>query len=234
MKTLMTILCWFIPFKKLRRHLKVKYVKNKRIKYHNNNRVIIHMPNGDTVENPYSIPGLNISFNGRNSVIKLFFPISFHNCHLNVENNCVITIHESHGINNMTIDTYNKSEVFIDKNVEIGGVRIHMSNETETALHIGKNVVLSYDIEIYTTDTHPVFDMHGKCINNRKSCVEIGDHCWLCASCVLLKGAQIPNNCILGHSTVCASKLTEANCIYAGNPAQIVKHDINWSGGKID
>ena len=234
MKTVITILCWFIPFKKLRHRLKVKYVKSKRIKYHNNNRIIIHMPNGDTVINPYSIPGLEVSFNGTNSTIELFYPISFHNCHLNVENNCVITIHESHGVNNMTVDTYNKSEVFIDKNVEIGGVHIHMSNEAGTALRIGKDVVLSYDIEIYTTDTHPIFDIKGKCINNKKACIEIGEHCWICASCVLLKGAKIPENCILGHSSVCSNKLSQPNSIYAGNPCKCVKSNIRWYGGKID
>lgn len=67
-----------------------------------------------------------------------------------------------------------------------------------------------------------------------KHCVTIGEHSWVCASCVLLKGAIIPKNVILGHSAVVANKFTDENVIIAGNPAQIVKRDICWRAGKID
>ena len=234
MKILISILCWFIPFKQLRKRLKLKYVKSKRIIYRNNNKVIVHMPDGRTIINPYSVPGLKICFAGNNSVVELFYPIKFKNCKFNLMSDDTITIHSSCGIYNTIIDAYNKSSVFIDQGAGIGGMHVHMANETETELRIGKDAVLSYDIEIYTTDTHPIFDMDGNCINNKKSCVTIGKHAWICASCVLLKGARIPNDVILGHSTVCAGPLTETNCIYAGNPCKCIKRNITFHGNKID
>lgn len=165
MKNIIAVLCWFIPFKNIRHRLKQKYINSKRIKYKNNNRIIIHMPNGDTLINPYSIPGLEVSFEGANSLVELFYPIKFSHSCFNIKDDCVITIHKSYGIHNTIIDTYNKSSVFIDENVGIGGMHVHMSNQTGTSLRIGKNTALSYDIEIYTTDTHPIFDMKGKCTN---------------------------------------------------------------------
>ncbi len=233
MQKFMSVICYFIPFKKLRKKFRALYVKANRIKYRHNNKIIIHLPNGKTITNPHRIPELKVHFNGKNSTIELFYPIKFKTCEFHLINDCVITIHKS-CLNYTKIEAYNESVVFIDENTAIGGVRVHMLNEKGTSLKIGKDVVLSYDIEIYTTDTHPIFDMNGKCINNKKSCVSIGNHCWIGASCVLLKGANIPENCILGHSSVCASKLSQPNSIYAGNPCKIVKSDITWHGGIID
>lgn len=233
MKALITVLCWFIPFRKIRHQLRRKYAGGI-IKYHDNNKIIVHLPNGKTVVNPSTVPGLKVRFNGKNALIELFYPIIFNNCEFNLMNDCVFTIHDSYGIKNTIIYAYDESVVFFDKNVGIEGARIHMMNERGTVLKIAKDVVLSYDIEIYTTDTHPILDMNGVCINNKKSCVSIGEHSWICASCVLLKGARIPDNVILGHSSVCSSKLPRSNCIYAGNPCKCVKENINWKGGTID
>ncbi len=233
MKNIIAVLCWFIPFKNIRHRLKVKYVKSKRIKYHNNNRIIIHMPNGDTVINPYSIPGLEVSFEGANSTIELFYPIRFHKSNFMCKDDCSIVIKQSCFMG-LTVDMYNNTSVFIDENCQIGECHVAMPNEQNTSLHMEPDCVLSTGIEIWTTDAHPIFDMKGKCINNRKSCVKIGRHTWICRNATLLKGAQIAPNSIVGHSSVVSSKFTDENVVIAGNPAQIVKHDINWSGGKID
>ncbi|MDW2994949.1 MAG: hypothetical protein R8N24_02905 [Alphaproteobacteria bacterium] len=233
MKYLITIVCWFIPIKNVRIYLKNKYVKSKRIKYTNGNKVIVHGENGEIIVNPYSILGLKISFNGHNSIIELYKPIKFYKSEIKVDSNCKITIHKSYQIN-MLVYAYDDSSIFIDDNVGIGGARIHMMNEKGTSLYIGPDAVLSYDIEIYTTDTHPILDLHGNIINNTKSSVIIGAHTWVGASSVLLKGCQLPENCIIGHSSVVTKKFQEPNTIIAGNPARVVKSNINWRGGTID
>ena len=192
------------------------------------------MPDGRTIKNPYSIPGLVINFSGYDALIELFYPIKFYNCQFNMMNKSRITIHKSYGINNMIVDAYNESDVFLDENVGIGGCHVHMVNEKGTSLKISKNTALSYGIDIYTTDTHPILNMQKDCINNKKSCVTIGEHVWICAACVLLKGARIPNDVVLGHSSVCSKKLEKSNAIYAGNPCKCVKEGITWKGGPLD
>lgn len=232
MKTLVTILCWFIPIKKLRRRLKLKYVKGTPIKYSNGNTIILHTETGKNIKNPYMIHGLDVHFCGKNSVIELFLPINFYKSEFNIMDNCKFVIRKFGAIG-MRIDADNNSSVFIDENADIGKVFVHMENESGTSLVIGKNVALSYDIEIYTTDTHPVLDMQGNVINNKKASVVIQDHVWVCASAVLLKGAYISSDSIVGHSAVVSGKFSEKNVAIAGNPAKIVKRDINWRGGKI-
>ena len=232
MKTLITILCWFIPIKKLRKQLKLKYVKGKPIKYFNGNTVILHTESGKIIKNPYMIHGLDIHFQGKNSVVELFEPTNFFNSEFNIMDNCKFVI-QKHRFIGMRVDTYNNCSVVIGENADIGKVHVHMSNESGTSLIIGKNVLLSYDIEIYTTDTHPVLDMQGKVINNKKASVVLENHVWVCASAVLLKNAYISSDSIVGHSSVVSGKFSEKNVVIAGNPAQIVKRNINWRGGKI-
>lgn len=232
MKTLVTILCWFIPFKKTRKQLKQKYVKSVPIKYHHNNRIVIHLPDGKTIENPYSIPGLSIHFAGCDSVIELFYPINFHKSHFVCRDNCSVIIKPSCFMG-LSFDMYNECTVTIDENCQIGQCHVNMPNERGTALYIERDCVFSTGIEIWTTDAHPISDMDGNCINNRKSCVTIGRHVWICRNATLLKGARIPTNSIIGNSAVVSTKLVTENSVYAGNPAICVKSNINWSKGKI-
>lgn len=214
-----------------KRHRKKCSCPNK-ISYSNGNTVILHTESGKTIINPQSIPGLKINFYGKNSTVELFLPIKFVLSEFNMGDDCKFVIHKSHHIC-LIVNAYNKSEVFIDEDTQIGTAHVHMMNESETTLHIGKHVVFSYGIQIYTTDTHPIMDLDGNIINNTKSKIVIADHVWVGANAVLLKGTQIATNSIVGHSAVVTKHFTDSNVIIAGNPAKIVKHNINWRGGVI-
>ena len=76
-KVFFTFLCWFVPFKRIRKQLKLKYVKGTPIKYSNGNSVILHTESGKIIKNPYMIHGLDINFQGKNSTVELFYPIKF-------------------------------------------------------------------------------------------------------------------------------------------------------------
>ncbi|MCQ2581068.1 MAG: hypothetical protein MJ164_02755 [Alphaproteobacteria bacterium] len=202
------------------------------IVYSNGNKVILHTESGKIITNPQYVHGLKINFYGSNSTVELFFPINFVSCEFSMGDDCNFIIHKSHHIC-LRVDAYNQSSLFIDEDTQIGTAHVHMMNERETSLHIGKHVVFSYGIQIYTTDTHPIMDLNGNIINNTKSSVIIGDHVWIGAFAVLLKGAQIAPDSVVGHSAVVAKKFTDKNVVIAGNPAKIIKTDINWRGGVI-
>ena len=58
--------------------------------------------------------------------------------------------------------------------------------------------------------------------------IVIGNHVWISADCKVLKGVTVPNNCIIGTNSVVTKKFTEENCIIAGNPAGVLKREVNW------
>ena len=94
-------------------------------------------------------------------------------------------------------------------------------------IKIGKNCILSYDIEIRNTDSHEIFSMlNGKRINEGKEVI-IGDKVWIGTRCIVLKGSIIKEGAILGAGSI-LSGIVESNSIYAGIPAKKIKSEICW------
>lgn len=55
--------------------------------------------------------------------------------------------------------------------------------------------------------------------------VLIGENCWIGRNVSILKGVEIGDNCVIAANSV-VTKSVPANCIAAGNPAKVVKTDI--------
>ncbi len=97
-----------------------------------------------------------------------------------------------------------------------------------STVNIGDDCMFASNILIWTTDRHYIYDSSNHIINLEKD-VNIGKHVWVCAGCNILKGSYIDDDCVLGNSSVLTKNYKgNPNCIIVGNPAKIVKEDINW------
>ena len=86
------------------------------------------------------------------------------------------------------------------------------------------------DFEVWGSDGHSIYNNKTKeLINRTKNPVIIGDHCWFGLKCTILKNSLIPNNTVIGTSSVVSGNYTEENTIIAGIPARVVKKNINWN-----
>lgn len=45
---------------------------------------------------------------------------------------------------------------------------------------------------------------------------------------LVLKGAKISNNIVIGAGSVVAKELDKMNCVYAGNPLTVIKDGVKW------
>lgn len=90
--------------------------------------------------------------------------------------------------------------------------------------------MFSEDVEIRNGDSHSILDLarSSERINSAQP-VMIGNHVWIAAHARVLKGAAIPDNCIVANSSVLTSKFTEEHSLYGGVPAKLLKSGINWS-----
>lgn len=70
---------------------------------------------------------------------------------------------------------------------------------------------------IMNRDGHHIIDQKTKEVLNPIKNVKIGKHCWICQHTLILKGAEIPDNCVIGARSVVSKKLDQSNCVYAGN-----------------
>lgn len=97
-----------------------------------------------------------------------------------------------------------------------------------TTLSIGSNTLLAPGCKVRTSDSHVIKDNAGKVINKPQD-ISIGNHCWLGDGVFVLKGVNIPDGCIVGaRSIITASTSSRPNSILVGQPAKLVKQDINW------
>ncbi|MBW9145268.1 acyltransferase [Clostridium sp. CM027] len=94
---------------------------------------------------------------------------------------------------------------------------------------IGNDVLLGWGVNIRDSDGHTIFNLNDSNIDeNTSKPVVIGDHVWLAAKVDILKGIEIPDDCIVGYNSCVTRKFIDKNCIISGYPAKVIKKDVNW------
>jgi acetyltransferase-like isoleucine patch superfamily enzyme len=118
-------------------------------------------------------------------------------------------------------------ELNIGRNTTIEGASFGI-NEHNNKIMIGEDCMLSNGIRIYVGDFHNILELStGKRINPAKN-ISIGNHVWIGAGAIILKGVIIGDSAVIGAGSV-VTKEINANCIAAGNPARVVKKNIQWT-----
>lgn len=179
-----------------------------------------------------TIPVNNISIEGNNNIIFIHDISSFKNNCIQIlgDNNCIEIKKPKVPIQGMNIwfraKAHNR-KLEIGENTIIGNGEITVYKD-DMSVSIGDNCLFSSKWEIRTNDGHDIYDLKtNEIINNSKS-VFIGNNVWVGAKTTFLKGAVIPNGCIIGINSIINKKFTKKNCIIAGIPARIVKENVYW------
>lgn len=117
--------------------------------------------------------------------------------------------------------------ITIGDDVVICGARLFLQDDN-TSITIGDNCMISWGIDIWCTDVHTITDLNGNAMNYGKS-IEIGDHVWIGKDVKIGKNTKVSDDSIIGWGSIVTRKFDETNVILAGNPAKIIKKDINWN-----
>ena len=88
---------------------------------------------------------------------------------------------------------------------------------------IGRNSHIAREAVIRDYDGHYIEDVSYRTAKP----VIIGDNVWIGYRAMILKGVTIGNNSIVAANSV-VTKDVPPNCIVAGNPAKIIRNNINW------
>lgn len=179
---------------------------------------------------------INCSFNshGKNNQVILKQSSMVRNCHFNFygDNNTVV-IGEKTTVINSTFHSENDcNRIIIGKGTKVCG-KTEFACMENTEILIGDNCLLSSEIFFRTGDSHSVIDMNGKRINPSKS-ITICNHVWIGQGVKITKGVTVPNDCIIGIGSIVTRKFEKPNTAIAGNPARIIKENINWDVKRIE
>lgn len=103
----------------------------------------------------------------------------------------------------------------------------HLAALEGTSITVGSDGLFAPDVQMRTSDSHSILDMEGRRLNKAKD-ISVGNHVWLAVGTVLLKGASIPDECIVGMHSMVNKPLEERNCLYVGNPVHKAKTGVTW------
>ena len=95
-------------------------------------------------------------------------------------------------------------------------------------IRFGDDCLLSWDVLVMDTDEHPIYNKENERINENRPIV-VGNHVWIGCKCMLLKGAELPDNTILAAGTQLRTAFQGEEQIIGGNPPSILKREVHWS-----
>ena len=128
---------------------------------------------------------------------------------------------------------YNGSRLNIEKGLS-AGKELFISVPFLSQLFIGEDVMISFDVMIFSGDGHSIFQkvdgsykLQSRCDTNK---IVIGDHVWIGYGAKILKGTEIGDGSVVGAGAIVNKKFPN-NVIITGIPARIIKTDIAWSRG---
>ena len=92
-------------------------------------------------------------------------------------------------------------------------------------LDIGDNCAISWDCQFLDEDFHEISysDKH-----KTENAIIIGDNVWIGCGVKIYKGTVIPRGCVLASDSVVKGKFHIENSIIGGNPAKVIKENIEW------
>lgn len=95
------------------------------------------------------------------------------------------------------------------------------------SIKLGDNIQLSWNDLIMDSDSHAIFGENGERINPNKEII-LGNNIWVGCDCKILKGAFIPDNCVVGANSVVTSIRIDPSTLAIGAPAKTVKRISGW------
>lgn len=114
------------------------------------------------------------------------------------------------------------------------GHNTYISGKTHIACIEGKKVLIgarclfSNDITFRTGDSHSVLNLGGERINLAED-ITIGNHVWIGQQVVILKGAFVGDDSIIGTRALVTGKKFNGNVVIGGAPARVIKTDVTWN-----
>lgn len=207
------------------------------------NNKILFKDNNDEIEinnrnyKNYLI-GIELEIIGNNNRIIIDRSTIFDNSSIKIDNsnNGTLIIENNSDLNNLHIiahlaDNFNIN--FGRDNRITGGLSI-MCVEHNTGFISGSECLYANEIKARCGDAHTIIDKKTREILNKPTrCITIGDHCWIGDNVLLTKKTHLPDNTIVAMGSVVTKQFSEQNTIIGGNPAKIIKKNIDWHKFRI-
>lgn len=129
----------------------------------------------------------------------------------------------------MLAEGVNNSKFIVGENTHMMSVE-YVTINSNTYCTIGNDCMFGTNVLLFNTDAHPIIDLTTKKLVNKIKGITINNHCWIGTDAKIMKNSIVPEDSIVGHSSVFATSKYKDNkhCAFAGNPARLIKENITW------
>lgn len=155
---------------------------------------------------------ITISIYGNNNIIKIGKNVSSQNLAFCIEDN--------------------NNRIVLGDNFR-GGSFSELAAIEGTEIIFGDDCLLSAHITIRTGDSHSILNAMTRDRINASKSVILGNHVWIGNTVLIFKGANIGDNSIIAGGSVVTGKSFPTNSIIGGNPAKIIKDNVDWEIKRI-
>lgn len=98
----------------------------------------------------------------------------------------------------------------------------------DALISIGEDCMFSAAIKLWGSDGHSIINLEDNTVCNKSTGIVIGNHVWICENVRILKNSLVSDNSVIANSSLVCKKFYDSNVIIAGNPANIIKRNIDW------
>ncbi len=118
--------------------------------------------------------------------------------------------------------------IHIGKGTRFGGGNIIHGGES-LEITIGANCYFAEGVDIWSTDTHSIYDSESKvdAVNKPQSII-IGNHVWTGKDVAILKGAHIGDDSVIGMRSLVTNDIP-ARTLNVGSPSKVIRAGVFWN-----
>ncbi|NVO32122.1 acyltransferase [Hymenobacter lapidiphilus] len=93
-------------------------------------------------------------------------------------------------------------------------------------LRIGEYCAISWECQFLDEDFHALTYEGQRPVETPE--IVIGNHVWIGNRVCVYKGTVIPDGCVVASNSVVKGIFTEENLLLAGNPAKVIRRNVQW------
>ena len=170
-----------------------------------------------------------IELKGRGARISIAEPAQAGNIYCTVEGGARISIGRGCVLGVLAIHALAPgAEIRVGERVGFNG-SVSVAAHEASLLDIGDDCLIASECSLNTSDVHHVLDARSGARLNPAADIAVGRHVWLAARVMVLKGARVGADSVVGAGSIVTGQF-EPNCLIAGVPARRLRRRITWGG----
>ncbi|MDP4025987.1 acyltransferase [Methylobacterium sp. NEAU 140] len=168
-----------------------------------------------------------ILFTGVGARVEIDGPVSSGDITLTIGSGASVSIGQDCVIGRLSLNLFGEgARIDIGRSVGFAG-SVNLSTHEGGRINIGAQCLIAGDTVFAASDGHPIFDVSTGERINQAADICVGEHVWIAARAMVLKGADIGRNSVVGAGSIVTGHFGP-NSLIVGNPARVLRSGINW------